>query len=376
VSEFDSATENTALKRLIVERIEAEGGISFAEYMRMALYHPRLGYYTGGRETIGRESDYLTSPEVSPLFGAMVGRQLREMWETMDRPPAFNIVEAGAGTGRLARDILDWASRVAREFLAAVRYTIVEHSEEAAERQRRLLSAEGLDSHADWTLQLPGAVDGCILSNELLDAMPVHRVAVRDGLLREIYVTWDDGHFTEELRDPSGEIAAYFDALGLLPGEGCVAEVNLEAPRWMREAAASLTRGFLLTLDYGYEAEELFAPWRTDGTLLGFYKHNPSADPYARIGRQDLTSHVDFTSVRRAGEQAGLTTLSVLMQSEFLANLGIAEALEPPASEAPDMEEYFARRRAAMELLDPGGLGRIRVMLQTKGTSAMFEDVR
>ena len=367
MSEFESATENTALKRLIVERIESEGGISFAEFMRMALYHPGLGYYSGGREAIGREGDYLTSPEVSSLFGAMIGRQLREMWEAMGSPPEFHIVEAGAGTGALARDILAWTSRAAREFLAAVRYTIVEHNEEATARQRRLLSAEGLAEHAAWTNELPASIEGCILSNELLDAMPVHRVRVEGGRLREIYVTWDGERFTEELRDPSADITQYFESLGLLPGEGCVAEVNLEALRWMSEAGEALARGFVLTFDYGYEADELYAPWRKEGTLLGFYRHNPSSDPYARIGRQDLTSHVDFTSVRRAGEEAGLTTVGIVTQSEFLASLGISEALEPPSGEAPDMEEYFARRRAVTELVDPGGLGRIRVLVQAKG---------
>ena len=361
--EFEAATENAALKRAIIERTEAEGGISFREFMAMALYHPGLGYYTGEREKIGRAGDYLTSPEVSPLFGAMLGRQLREMWGHTGHPAAFEVVEAGAGTGVLARDILSWARRTAPDFAAATTYTIVEVSPRLAERQRERLAAEGLAERARWLGDLPTSVTGVIFSNELLDALPVHRVAVRDGTLREVYVTWDGAAFTEELRDPSPEVSGYFERLVLLPGEGCYAEANPAAAEWARHAASAIDWGFLLTLDYGYEAEELYAPWRTDGTLLCFHRHTPGTDPYARLGRQDITSHVDFTSVRRAAEAAGLTTIGMVSQSMFLANLGISEALGSPGAE---IEEHFARRRAVMELLDPGGLGRIKVLVQAK----------
>jgi SAM-dependent MidA family methyltransferase len=211
-----------------------------------------------------------------------------------------------------------------------------------------------------------------VFSNELLDAMPVHRVAMAGGELREVFVWWDGGRFVEELREPStADIPEYFDGLGMRPGEGCRAEVTLEAVRWMRDAGGGLEHGFILTLDYGYEAEQMFAPWRTDGTLLCFYRHNPGNDPYARIGRQDMTAHVDFTSVRRAGEKAGLTTLGLTSQSEFLERLGIMEALSPPQPGKTDMEEYMARRGAVMELLDPAGLGRIRVLVQAKGLGSV-----
>jgi SAM-dependent MidA family methyltransferase len=245
-----------------------------------------------------------------------------------------------------------------------VLHTLVENSPALAERQRDALAAEGLE--ADFRNNLPARVRGCILSNELLDAMPIHRVAVEGSACREIYVRFEDERFTEELRDPHPDVIAYFGELGLLPGEGCRAEVNLDAPRWMADAASALDYGYILTFDYGYEADELYASWRTDGTLLCFYRHNPSDDPYARIGRQDMTSHVDFTTLRRAGEDAGLTTLGLTTQSEFLAALGIAEALTPPTGDEPDMEDYFARRRAVTELLDPGGLGRIKVLAQAK----------
>ena len=364
-AEFLPATENAALKQAIIDRMERAGGISFRDYMAMALYHPGLGYYCSSREKMGREGDYLTSPEVSPVFGAMVGRQLRQMWELMARPQRFQVVEVGAGTGALSRDILGWARRTAPEFLDAIEYTIVEPGEALTRRQRSLADAEGFAEKIRWREALPPEIEGCILSNELLDAMPVQRVTVEDGRLQEVFVSWNGVRFVEELRPAQAEIGAYFERLGLTPGEGCRAEVNLEAVEWTRLAAGALRRGFILTLDYGYEAEELYAPWRQEGTLLCFYRHNPSNDPYARIGKQDMTSHVDFTSVCRAGEEAGLRTLGNVSQSQFLENLGIADALALPEGQQ-DMEDYYARRRAMTELLDPGGLGRIRVVVQAR----------
>lgn len=368
-SEFDSSTENAALKEAIVARIQERGPITFRDFMALALYHPQLGYYCSPREKMGRSGDYLTSPEVSPIFGALVGRQLPEMWDALGRPPAFQVAEAGAGTGALCRDLLRWSRRAAPDLFQALAYTIVEASATLVERQRAALQAEQeLAQRVRWAeTLLPSGLEGCILSNELLDSMPVHRVAVQDGRLREVFVGWDGGRFVEQLRPPSSPaIEAYFQQLGLLPGRGCRAEVNLEALTWMQAAAAALRRGFVLTFDYGYQAEDLYAPWRKDGTLLCFYRHNPSSDPYLRLGRQDLTSHLDFTSLRRVGEEAGLTTLGMVSQSEFLTNLGIADALSPPNEGDLSLEEYHARRRAIMELLDPAGLGRIRVLVQTK----------
>jgi SAM-dependent MidA family methyltransferase len=365
-TEFEPATENLALKVAIVERIRSEGGISFRDFMEMALYEPALGYYCAGRETTGRNGDYLTSPEVSQLFGAMVGRQLREMWELLGSPSGFNVVEVGAGNGTLCRDVLSWANRAAAEMLETVRYFVVEPIPALEAKQRAQVASESLPSRVQWLTEMPKSIEGCIVSNELLDSMPVHRIAMSEGRMREIYLNWDGRRFVEELREPAPEVRRYFDDLKLLPGEGCRGEVNPEAPRWMGKAGDALSRGFVLTFDYGYEAPDLYAPWRTDGTLLCFYRHNPSADPYARIGRQDMTSHVDFATIRRAGEEAGLRTIGLTSQAEFLTRLGIAEAL-PPAHGVIDLEERLARRRAVSELIDPAGLGRIKVLAQAKG---------
>lgn len=364
-----SVIEDEALKEAIIARIQAQGPIPFRDFMEMALYHPQFGYYCSSREKMGREGDYLTSPEVSPIFGTLVGRQLRQMWLIMGCPPRFDLVEMGAGSGALASHILTWARRHAPDFWPALSYHIVEVSEALADRQRRRLQA--LDPHLDavsWQPSLPEDIEGCLLSNELVDSFPVHRVAVQAGQLSEVYVAWDGGPFVEELRPPSTPaLGDYFRRLNLFPGEGCYAEVNLQAMEWMAAVAAALGRGFVLTFDHGYEAADLYAPWRHQGTLLCFYRHNPSTDPYLRIGRQDMTSQVDFTSLARVGHEHGLEMVGIVSQAEFLANLGIAEALRLPAEGPLALEEYAARRRAVTELVDPAGLGRIRVMVQKKG---------
>jgi SAM-dependent MidA family methyltransferase len=370
--EFESTSENPLLVAEVRARLESEGRITFRDFMETALYHPRHGYYRSPREKMGRAGDYLTSPEVHPLFGHMVGRQLAEMWEAMGGPARFDVLEMGAGNGLLARDILLWAQRLHPAFFEAMTYRIAETSPPLVERQRHTVEALGLpEGKVTWeTGEAPpaGSVNGCILSNELVDSFPVHRVAVEGGELREVYVIWRDDGFREKLGPPSTpELAAYFDRLMLLPGEGCRAEVNLAALDWMRRVADALARGFVLTFDYGHEAAELYAPWRRDGTLLCFYRHNPSSDPYARIGKQDMTAHVDFTSLVEEGRRHGLEPLGITTQARFLAALGIGEALSrTPGAELP-LEEFYSRRRAVTELLDSAGLGRIRVLVQAKG---------
>jgi SAM-dependent MidA family methyltransferase len=310
------------------------------------------------------------------MFGWLVGKQLGQMWEVIGRPQPFTIVEMGAGSGALARDILDWARRHAPEFFAGLEYRLVEVSDELAAGQRRAVQSalggdEGLEK-ATWLPSLDtideGSVIGCFLTNELVDAFPVHRVTVRGGRLQEVYVGWRGARFEEELGPPSTpSLEEYFHRLGLLPGEDCEAEVNLNALDWIKAVARALGGGFVMTFDYGYPADQLYAHWRRQGTLLCFYRHNPSTDPYARVGRQDMTSHVDFTSLIRAGEEAGLETVGLTSQTQFLDALGIGGALAAPAQADLSLEEYYSRRRALTELLDPAGLGRIRVLIQGKG---------
>jgi len=354
-----------ALLRAIVARIRRQGPITFRDYMDMCLYHPRYGYYAAPRPPMGRGGDYLTSPELGPIFPALLGRQLAEMWEVMGRPRPFQVVEVGGGTGALARGLLLWARRHRPHFYRALAYAVVERSPALRALARRALVAAGLGGKVSFPRELaPHSVEGCILSNELVDSFPVHRVYREGGRLLEVYVDWD-GAFREELGPPSRpEIEAYFRRLGLLPGEGCYAEVNLEAVAFMRWAGQVLARGFVLTIDYGHEAQELYAPWRREGTLMCFYRHRPSPSPYLRPGAQDMTAHVDFTTLVEAGREVGLRPLGLTTQARFLARLGIEEALRAPGL---DMEEYMARRRAVGALTDPAGLGRLRILVQEKG---------
>jgi len=368
-NDFEPTTENAALVELLRRRIDGEGPITFHDFMETVLYHPQLGYYAT-RQPMGREGDYLTSPEVHPIFGALVGKQVAQLWELLGCPEAFDLVEQGAGTGLLARDILRWGARRAPDFAHAVRYRIVEISVSLRRRQEETLASAG--GRIEWLDELPDEIDGCLLSNELLDSFPVHRVVYERGGLQEIYVSHRDVRFEETRGPPATErIAAYFDDLDLRPGEGCTAEVNLRAIDWMAAAARALCRGFVLTFDYGYPAEELYAPWRRDGTLLCFYRHNASSDPYARIGKQDMTAHIDFTTLMRAGEQCGLEVAGFTTQARFLASLGIGAGVDAIAKESPEaLEEYYARRRAVQELIDPAGLGRIRVLAQRRSAPA------
>jgi len=337
-------THDAALIEILRERINASGPISFAEFYETVLYHPRHGYYFTSDPT----RDFQSSPNVHPVFGAAIGRRLAGFWREMGQPARFEVFEAGASTGRLAADVLRYLRTDEPELYGSLRYVMQDVALTAETAADSLVDLGVPPGKVDVATSLPTAaqIDGCILSNELL-------VGIEDGVFVDVEAA------------PRPDITAYFDALGLLPGDGCEAEVNLVAPAWMTRAATALRRGYVLTLDYGYEAAELYAPWRKRGTLLTFYRHTSGDDPFARIGRQDITASVDFTSVMRAGEAAGLRTVEFAGQAEFLAGLGIGEALtQPPAGD--QLEAYTALRRAVMELTDPAGLGRIRVLTQAK----------
>lgn len=376
-SDFEAITESGPLVRELRARIERDGPITFRDFMEAALYHPKFGYYTTADGATSRGGDFVTSPEVHPIFGTLVARTLLELWDTMGRPAHFDVVEQGAGSGLLARDLLRWVHERQPDFAAALRYTLVDRSPAMRAAQERALA--GLDLAAGvvtWAESLPRGIVGVVLSNELLDAFPVHRVVREGSELREVFVAGSQSRaavphrFVDELRPLStAAIGAYFEALGLLPGEGSYAEVNLDAANWMRDVAASLSQGYVLTCDYGYEAAELYAPWRKDGTLLCFSKQSASSDPYQRIGKQDMTSSVDFTTLKRVGEEAGMRTLAMTDQSSFLVRMGIGEGV---AEAQHEMEEYFARRKVVMDLIDPARLGRIKVLLQGKGVPGVL----
>ncbi len=259
LSDLD-ATHNPALLDLLTARISGSGPISFAEFYETALYHPRHGYYF----TSDPARDFQSSPNVHPVFGAAIARRLAAFWRDLGSPQRFDVFEAGASTGRLAADVLRYLRSAEAELYEAIRYVIQDVTLTAATAADHLVDL-GIDpSKVEVAAALPVTpqIEGCILSNELLDALPFHRLRRRDGELHELLVGFEDGAFRDVESAPRPDIAAHFRALGLLPGEGCEAEVNLIAPAWITRAAAALRRGYVLTLDYGYEAPALYAALR------------------------------------------------------------------------------------------------------------------
>ena len=368
-SDFTSITASEPLMRELRDRIARSGPMTFRTFMEACLYHPQHGYYTTTSAAPSRGGDFLTSPEVHPVFGALVARTLHELWQAVGAPPSFDIVEPGSGPGILARDILRWSLDKEPAFTTAIRYHLIDRSPAMRAAQQHTLAELDLPPRAvTYADHLPDTIQGVVLTNELIDAFPVHRIIRQGDVLREVFVNVEDGKFVDHLGPLSiPALQSYFDVLGLLPGEGCHAEINLDAIAWMQDIARRLERGYILTFDYGYEAADLYAPWRKDGTLLCFYKQSASSDPYQRIGKQDMTSSVDFTTLKRTGEESGLTTLTMTDQSSFLVRLGIGEGI---AESQADMEEYFARRTVVMSLIDPARLGRIKVLLQGKDVPA------
>jgi SAM-dependent MidA family methyltransferase len=325
------------LEEELRERIARRGPLSFAEVMHAALYHPRFGYYTRLRG-FGSHGDFVTSPELHPLFGFLLARQAHDLWRHLGQPEPLRVLEIGGGSGALAQAFLDALS-------LPVSYVIDERSPSLRLRQQERLSGYPVT----WT---PSAERfELVLANEVLDAQPVHRLTVRNGKLRELRV---GNNFGWVETDPPPEAEAYFHRLGLLPPEGATAEVNLALEDWVGQTAARLAdSALLLVLDYGYPAEDLFA--RPQGTLLTYYRHMLGSDPLVRLGEQDISAHVDFTTLASSAHRLGLNILGVTSQRSLLRNLGI----EPVLRELRSPED----RRAAEQLIDPHGLGRIGALL-------------
>ena len=387
LDDFALARRATPLGALIAAEIAGRGRITFERFMTLALYHPEYGYYSRRDLAWGRAGDYETSPEVHAIFGYLWARQVVECWERLGSPAAFDLVEPGAGSGAFAAALLDWLRARAPACYAALRPTLLDGHPRRLEEQRATLAARGHSARfallEDW-LGEPEPIAGVVISNELFDAFPVHLVERRDGVLCEWHVVagarvGDGAALSLELAAASTpDLAAHFGRLGLgdaAPGEACRAEVSLAALAAMRRLAARVARGYVLTIDYGYEAERLYAPWRRMGTLMAYRGHSPQPDPLALPGATDLTAHVDLTSLAAAAAAEGFAAASTVSQAEALIALGIGEQLEAArAVVGDDLAGFAAARRAADTLLEPAGLGRIRVLAQAKG--APFEGLR
>jgi SAM-dependent MidA family methyltransferase len=371
--EEEKGNRGENLRRFIVSQIEKRGPLPFSQFMDWCLYHPAYGYYQSEGVTIGKQGDYYTSPSVSPLFGQLIAKQLFQMAEIL-RGEAFDVVEMGGGRGFLCEDILDWAKKSSPSFYRQLRYHLIETSAPFSKEQRERLSEKKREGRVFWIDPKKferGKVqkEGCFLSNELVDAFPVHRVIFDQGELKEIYVTHRNGRFEEQWGKPSDpRIASYFRSMDIALQEGQRAEVNLMALEWMESVARCLQRGFVLTIDYGYLADELYSPVRREGTLLCYFRHQPSENPYERLGEQDITSHVNFTSLIRKGEEVGLHFTGLVPQYRFLIGLGVLDQMETLGKELSELDG-LKLRLSLKNLIEPEmGMGEVfKVLVQHKG---------
>jgi SAM-dependent MidA family methyltransferase len=369
-------SEDRKLRDIVVARIRERGQITFAEFMAACLYEPGLGYYTSPGRKVGAEGDFYTSSNVHQVFGRLIAREIRSMWQSMGEPGQFEIVEVGAGNGRLACDVLDTLAETDRRFYNAITFRLIEAEPSLAEQQRELLAAHGAKLAWSSPDELAGgrfSFSGCLYSNELIDSFPVHLVEMTGAGLREVYVTAAGDELGEALAAPSTpELAEYLHRLGITLVVGQRAEINLAARTWLKSVAAALTRGFVLTIDYGYIAEELYAPHRKNGTLLCYSRHTTGEDPYVRLGLQDITSHVDFTTLIDVGDGLGLAKVWFGEQYRFLMGAGMLDELMALEARAGSEEERLKHRLALKKLMLPdGGMGdTFKILIQAKGVES------
>ncbi len=338
-----------ALVEIIRGEIEKEGRITFRRFMELALYHPEYGYYSKG-PSIGKSGDYFTSSSVGSVFGRALAHSFLEM---LDVSGGNTLVEMGAGEGVLAKDILDEMKRFGKE----VDYVILEKSQGMRTKQKDTLSGEKVR----WIEQLEEieGTTGVFFSNELVDAFPVHLVKKEKGRLLEAYVISKGDSFSQVWDEPStDEIEFFFEIQGVDLPDGFITEVNLDMLRWLEEVARALEKGFLVTIDYGYNRWEFYHPSRNRGTLMCYYRHTASEDPFQRVGEQDITSHVNFSVLALYGERLGFRVVGFTNQANFLIDAGILDMVKDP-------KEFMQIKTLVM----PGsGMGeRFKVLIQQKG---------
>ncbi|MFM6021987.1 MAG: class I SAM-dependent methyltransferase [Dolichospermum sp.] len=397
---------NPALCQTIASHIltSPQKRITFAEYMDMVLYHPDQGYYSSNAVNIGFQGgDFFTSSSLCDDFGELLAVQFYQMWENLDRPKSFYLVEMGAGIGVLASQILNYLKINYSDFFDVIEYIIIEKSPSLRQEQQQKLQ----EFSVRW-LNLeeitPNSIIGCFFSNELIDAFPVHQFTIAEGKLQEIYVTTsqdltpqppslqekgDNNNFPhlvgEELGKKSNiefievvgeastpQLAEYLQLVGIdisqnAYEEGYRSEINLAALDWLSIVADCLQRGYVLTIDYGYPASRYYHPRRSQGTLQCYYQHRHHNNPYINIGKQDITAHVDFTALERWGKRCGLNQVGWTQQGLFLMALGLGERIAALSYQQQSISQLLKRREALHQLISPEGLGNFGVLVQSKG---------
>lgn len=358
-----------ALVAAIQAEIRASGPMTFARFMEIALYDEARGYYRGSAAKPGRGGDFLTAPEASPIFGRSIAAFARAVHRAIGTPETLEIREHGAGTGALAAPLVE-AVLAAADGPRRIRYRVAEVEPARVEAVRR---AVGDGARVEVVADEGEPIDGLAIANEVLDSLPTHRVVIRDGALREVFVGLDDaGAFVDLEGAPSTpDLAARLADEGVELADGQRAEICLALDAWIGQAAAGLRTGVLLLIDYGHPAAELYDPRRrAAGTLATYLGHRVGEDPYRAIGRQDLTAHVDVRAVERAATAAGLEHLGTTTQAPFLSGLGagellVAEQTRPGAS----LQAYLETRSALVRMIDPAAMGGFRVMVFGRGVA-------
>ncbi|MDW7675972.1 MAG: SAM-dependent methyltransferase, partial [Bacillota bacterium] len=356
--------------------IKNSGPIIFQRFMELALYHPQWGYYTSAREKIGGAGDFYTSSHVGSIFGEMMGRQLLEIWERLERPSPFNVVEYGAGKGLWARDIIMYLENTNLEAYGALNYAIIEISPNLQKHQQETLLAAGISlRQVRWVENIKEVAKepfiGCIISNELIDAFPVHMVQNTDKGMMEAMVNLDEqDNLIQEFSIPaSNKLLKFAEIAQLQLEEGQIIEINLAGVKWLEEVSQALQKGYILTIDYGYLSQELVVPHRFDGTLLCYERHQVKENPLENIGARDITAHVNFTSLMEYGKLFGLENLGYTTQGKFLLAIGILERLEEEGQKEFDLER-FKRQQQIKQLIMPGGMGdTFKLLAQGKNLS-------
>jgi len=328
------------LKEIIIEKIRTGGPITFREFMEMCLYYPELGFYMSPNCSIGKDGSFYTSAYLTSAFGAVIGKQLEEMWNTLGRGE-FTVVEYGAGTGILCHDILCYLKNNHGEMYEQLSYSIIEKSPVMRKVEKKLLTEKVSWYHSVG--EMP-QFRGCIFSNELVDNFAVHQVVMADELM-EVYVSYDNG-FNELLRPAGPELREYIEELGINLPNGFRTEVNLEAKHWVKEVVHALAQGYVMTIDYGHLSNELYKQSRSNGTLLCYQNHRINESFYEDIGQQDITSHVNFSALRYWGENSGLKEHWFTDQCQFLLAMGFNDFLNQSLSQEKDI--LLAAKKASM----------------------------
>ena len=348
------------LSEIIRQRIGEEGPVSFHDFMEMCLYYPKYGYYTSLKDKIGMNGDFYTSSSICSVFGAMIGRQLEEMW-TLTGKKEFTIVEYGAGTGMLCHDILDYL-KAGSTLYSCLNYCIIEKSPVLQEQQKKCLQEK-----VSWCNSIDdiAGITGCILSNEVIDNFSVYQVVMKDELM-EVFVDYKDS-FYEVLKPARQELIDYFSELNVTLPKDFRTEINLEAIEWIKGIAGCLKKGYLLTIDYGFPSSELYSVRRRNGTLLCYHGHTINYQFYNNIGEQDITSHINFSALSHWGSKNGLVPSGFINQASFMVNLGWQDYLNKILLQHCDSYMKF-RQYSFLKytmLLDMGQ--KLNILIQHKG---------